>query len=220
MTARARRPRVVVPAWVAVLVGAASVAIGLYAGPAMPWADDSPATNSTEAGFARDMVVHHDQAVTMSLIAMRRASDPAVRSLATDVVLTQRGQSGAMLGWLDQWGLSFSDSDQRRMAWMGSDHRLQDDGRMPGMATTAEVEALESLTGTAFDRAYLSMLYTHHAGGLPMAAEVLERTDDPVVVAMATSIRDSQTAELEVLSDLLAKAGGTVPAVVPHDAGH
>ena len=219
MTARARRPRVVVPAWVAVLVGAASVAIGLYAGPTMPWADGSPATDSAEAGFARDMVVHHDQAVAMSLIAMRRGSDPAVRSLATDVVLTQRGQSGAMLGWLDQWGLSFSDSSQRRMAWMGPDHLLPD-GRMPGMATTAEVQGLEALTGTAFDRAYLSMLYTHHAGGIPMAAEVLERTDEPVVVAMATSIRASQTAELEVLTDLLAKAGGTTPAVAPHGDGH
>lgn len=186
----------------------------------MPWADDTPSTSSAEAGFARDMVVHHDQAVAMSLIAMRRASDPAVRGLATDVVLTQRGQSGAMLGWLDQWGLSFSDSSQRRMAWMGSEHRLEDDGRMPGMATTAEVQGLEALTGTAFDRAYLSLLYTHHAGGIPMAAEVLERTDEPVVVAMATSIEASQTAELEVLSDLLARAGGTTPAVAPHGSGH
>lgn len=207
-----------VPAWVAALVGATSVAVGLYAGPAMPWADETPGTASAAAGFARDMVVHHDQAVQMSLIAMRRAASPQVRQLATDVVLTQRGQSGTLLGWLDQWNLPYSDSDQERMGWMGGDHALLADGRMPGMATTAEVQGLETLSGTAFDRAYLSLLHVHHAGGIPMAEEVLGRTDLGYVEALATSIRDSQRAELEVLEDLLAAAGGAPPAS-PHGHG-
>lgn len=213
--APSRRTRV--PGWVAaggVLLG---LGVGLFAGPTMPWADRDPGPRSPEAGFARDMVVHHDQAVRMSLAALTRAADPAVRQLAVDVVLTQRGEVGSMQSWLEDWELPTFDSDVPRMSWMGDGegHALLPDGRMPGMATSADLQRLETLNGVEFDKAYLSLLYSHHEGGIPMAAEVLELTDRPEVLTLATSIRDSQTSELDALAQLLRKAGAAVPAPGP-----
>jgi uncharacterized protein (DUF305 family) len=205
----ARVARRGVPSWLLPPVAIVALSVGLWAGPTMPWADDRPATTSAEAGFARDMAAHHEQAVEMSLVAMRRTQDPAVRSLATDVVLTQTSQIGTMLGWLEEWGLPVSDGPLERMTWMG--HELEADGRMPGMATEEEVRGLEQLSGAAFDRAYLSLLHVHHVGGIPMADSLVGATDLAHVASLARSIRDSQSAELGTLETMLATLGAAVP---------
>jgi uncharacterized protein (DUF305 family) len=216
--AEPRGPRV--SGWWAVGAGAVSLAVGLLAGPAMPWADDVPSAGSAEVGFARDMQTHHEQAVHMSVLAQRNSTEPAIRALATDVVLTQTSQLGAFKGWLTSWGQPAVDRSHEAMAWMGEGHLLPD-GRMPGMATTEQLRELERLTGDAFDRAYLTLLYEHHVGGLPMAQAVVDRTDVGFVEQMAASIRDSQTKELDVLADLLRAEGAPVPAGPgAHSGGH
>ena len=60
----------------------------------------TPTDDSLEAGFARDMIVHHDQAVAMALLTRDRTTDPTVKTLATDMLLTQQNQIGQVLGWL------------------------------------------------------------------------------------------------------------------------
>ena len=213
--AEPRGPRV--SGWWAVGAGAVALAVGLFAGPSMPWADAAPDAASAEVGFARAMQTHHEQAVHMSVLAQRNSSEPAIRALATDVVLSQTSQLGAFKGWLSSWGQPAVDRSHEEMAWMGEGHLLPD-GRMPGMATSEQLRELERLTGDAFDRAYLTLLYEHHVGGLPMAQAVIDRTDLGFVELMATSIRDSQTKELEVLADLLRREGAPVPA--GHAGGH
>lgn len=220
-SSRARR-RPTVRGWMLVVVGFSAAVVGLAAGPAMPWADDRPASSSAEAGLARDMTVHHEQAVRMSLIAMERGSSAEVRQLAKDVVLTQTSQIGSMQGWLQMWGVSARDRSRPRMAWMGSEHTLLPDGRMPGMASTADLRALESLSGTAFDTRYLTLLHEHHVGGIPMAQAALDRSDNPAVDQLAVSIRDSQSAELKTLETMLQQLGAAPPASrgAQHGGGH
>src|SRR5690348_3170635 len=55
-----------------------------------------PGENSPAAGFLRDMITHHIQAVEMAMIIQGRTPDPALKSLATDMVLTQSSQVGMM----------------------------------------------------------------------------------------------------------------------------
>src|SRR5215211_4764984 len=104
-------------------------------------ADRFPTDDSLEAGFARDMMVHHDQAVAMALLVRDRTTDPRVKTLATDFLLTQENQIGQMLGWLNVWGLPAT-SAEPPMTWMG--HPVS--GRMPGMATPEELAHLEHLS--------------------------------------------------------------------------
>ncbi|MFJ3923890.1 DUF305 domain-containing protein [Streptomyces sp. NPDC090022] len=79
---------------------------------------DTPGIASADAGFARDMSVHHQQAVEMSFIVRDRTQDEAVRTLAYDIANTQANQRGMMLGWLDLWGLPKVAADREPMAWM------------------------------------------------------------------------------------------------------
>ncbi|GFH34961.1 DUF305 domain-containing protein [Streptomyces pacificus] len=81
-----------------------------------------PAGDSADAGFARDMAVHHQQAVEMSFIVRDRTGDEEVRRLAYDIANTQANQRGMMLGWLDLWGLPKVDPGSEPMAWMERAH--------------------------------------------------------------------------------------------------
>jgi hypothetical protein len=57
-----------------------------------------PADGSAEAGFARDMSVHHAQAVEMAELLRDRTQSEEMRTLTADMALTQQGQIGQMEG--------------------------------------------------------------------------------------------------------------------------
>ena len=95
---------------------------------AMLFASVLPGNDSAEAGFARDMIVHHGQAVQMAEIIRDKTHNDDMRLLAADISLTQQGQVGIMQGWLGVWGLPITGEDPA-MAWMGH----PTDGLMPGM---------------------------------------------------------------------------------------
>jgi uncharacterized protein (DUF305 family) len=86
-----------------------------------------------EAGFLRDMAVHHAQAVEMSMIVHEKSDDPEIVYLASDIALTQHGQIGYMQAWLRDWHLSPT-STQQPMAWMPDSAGSVVNGLMPGMA--------------------------------------------------------------------------------------
>ena len=79
----------------------------------------TPATDSVDAGFARDMSRHHLQGVEMANVALERSEDPEIRSLAFDISSIQTNQAGRMEGWLSLWGLPPSGGEV--MAWMSDD---------------------------------------------------------------------------------------------------
>ena len=159
-----------------------------------------PDGDSVEAGFARDMVVHHAQAVQMSQLVRDRTDDETIRTLASDIAFTQQGQIGQMQGWLGVWGVPLS-SGEPAMSWMG----MPMDGRMPGMASAEELQRLRDLTGIAAERLFLQLMIPHHQAGVEMAEAVLARTDQPAVVRLAEAIAASQEAEITYLRELLAE---------------
>jgi uncharacterized protein (DUF305 family) len=157
-----------------------------------------PGEDSVEAGFARDMIVHHDQAVAMALSLRDRTANPQLKSLATDIVLTQENQMGQMLGWLNVWSLPATGLAPH-MAWM--DHPTP--GLMPGMATPEELAHLDQLTGTAADDEFLRLMILHHQGGIAMAEAALQRSSNTPVRDLASSIVTAQTSEIKAMQDLL-----------------
>jgi len=167
-----------------------------------------PAESSADAGFARDMSAHHAQAVEMAQVVRDRGSDPALRLLAYDIETTQLSQIGQMRGWLQSWGLT-PESDQPRMAWMsGHGHAVSTDGLMPGMATTAELDRLKSLTGRQLDVYFLQLMIRHHRGGLEMAQEGAEHASLGYVRDLASKTAGSQQAEVVTMEQLLRERGG------------
>lgn len=162
----------------------------------------TPGDESVEAGFARDMAEHHDQAVEMALIISQRAEFEDLRYVATDMMLVQQAQIGQMRGWMDIWGLHPL-SDGTRMAWMG--HPTT--GLMPGMATPEEIEQIRTLPVEEAQDLFLELMIIHHQAGVEMADAAIARTSNDAVLRLAEGISLTQTSEIENLQRLRDRLG-------------
>lgn len=196
---------------VAALVAGAMVLGSVLARPSTPAAD------SVDAGFSRDMRAHHSQAVQMSFLVRERTDDADVDQLALDILLTQQQQVGQMYAWLEDWGLPQSSSEDQ-MAWMSDASMGGMDmgdiegmaGGMPGMASNAELQALEAAQGEEAERIFLQLMIPHHEAGVEMADYAVENASTAQVRLLAESISAAQQSELKVLNDLLDERGGPV----------
>jgi uncharacterized protein (DUF305 family) len=175
--------------------------------------DSAPTDISADAGFARDMQVHHSQAVEMSLIVRDRTTDPEVRLLAYDILRTQQQQAGQMYAWLQLWKLPQA-SNRTPMAWAGDMHGMNMPSvpagasgatAMPGMASAADIRRLSTLSGKDAERLYLQLMIAHHKGGVGMAQAAIRLAHRPEVLDLAHKIVAAQQSEITLMESMLAK---------------
>jgi uncharacterized protein (DUF305 family) len=185
---------------------------------------ETPGDTSPEAGFARDMAVHHSQAVEMAFIVRDKTSVGPLRTLSYDIITTQTAQRGIFMGWLQQWDLDQS-SSQPPMAWMsGHGHGGATPGpvpgAMPGMASEEELNQLRAAQGKDAEILFLQLMIRHHEGGVEMAQGLLKVSDRPEVRSLAQHIVDGQTAEIRLMKGLLAERGAQpLPTILQSPAG-
>lgn len=218
------RPRVGIGRWAVVL--AASVALVVVAaiafsiGRLSTLGEPTPSNSSAEAGFTRDMQVHHQQGVELAMIVRDATDDEDVRLLAYDIATTQAQQAGQMYGWLAEWDLPQFGADPP-MTWMalpaedgagdaheghGGDAPAHEPGEpMPGLATPEQIAELRTLEGVAAERMFLELMIAHHQGAVEMAEAVLDRSSYPVVVSLAESVVASQQSEIDLMTGMLAE---------------
>nr|WP_237502720.1 DUF305 domain-containing protein [Streptomyces sp. SID8374] len=177
-----------------------------------------PAVDSADAGFARDMAVHHQQAVEMSFIVRDRTDDEDVRRLAYDIANTQANQRGMLLGWLDLWELPKAAPDGAGpMAWMGDEDGHGGHvaghggggggGLMPGMATKDELKRLGGLNGKQAEVFFLQLMTDHHKGGVSMAGACASLCAVEAEKRLARGMVEGQQSELGLMRDMLAARG-------------
>ncbi|MBM2621246.1 DUF305 domain-containing protein [Actinoplanes sp. LDG1-06] len=196
----ARRSRGPILAVLALVLG---VALGIGIGLSIPHFT-KPGDDSVEAGFLRDMSTHHAQAVEMSMIAHQKSDDAEIVYVANDIALTQHGQIGYMQAWLRDWGLSPTGSEPA-MAWMPNSAGSIVNGLMPGMATPEQLTKLRAASGKELNIEFLTLMRQHHLGGIHMAQEAVELSDNKDVDWIAESMVKSQQTELGLIDDLLKK---------------
>jgi uncharacterized protein (DUF305 family) len=193
---------------IAVLVVAALVIAGATGWLLGHRSSPSVSASSVDAGFARDMSAHHDQAVQMAGYTRDHTSDQSIKLLAYDIETGQYVEIGQMQGWLDGWGLSRS-STIPQMSWMSGHSHLEADGLMPGVATQAEINKLLSLTGKPLDIYFLQLMIRHHQGGIPMAQYAAAHASQPYVRDLARKMVQNQSNEIVTMEQLLRQLGGS-----------
>lgn len=189
-----RRMRLLVVIGAMVLV---ALAAGYLLGNTNPFAVTT--TVSPEAGFARDMIVHHNQAVQLAILLYDRTKNAELRQIALDVILSQQNQIGQMQGWLYLWNLPSTGPDLP-MAWMNAPVQQ---GLMPGMATDEQMAQLRDSTGVDADRLFIQLMIPHHESAIHMAQYILDRTSIPAVQNLARSMIESQTGEIKIMQGIL-----------------
>jgi uncharacterized protein (DUF305 family) len=78
---------------------------------------------------------------------------------------------------------------------------------MPGMATNSEIAHLQALRGTESDIYFLQLMIRHHQGGQPMMEYAAQHATNPVVRNFADKMAQSQSAEISVMTQMLAERG-------------
>ncbi|WP_084779863.1 DUF305 domain-containing protein [Planobispora rosea] len=178
--------------------------------------DGEPTEASAEAGFARDMAVHHSQAVQMSFITRDGSTDERLRTLAYDIIITQTAQRGMFMGWLQQWELNQA-GERPPMAWMAGHGHGGGAGTpaagtgtpstMPGMASEEELKRLREASGKDKEILFLQLMIRHHEGGVQMAQALLNLSERDEVVTMARHIVNTQSGEIKLMTDMLKQRG-------------
>jgi uncharacterized protein (DUF305 family) len=144
--------------------------------------------------FAQMMIPHHEQAIEMSdLILAEDGASPEVVALAEQITAAQSPEIEQMESWLEEWGVP---------AMRGDGHGAM--GGMGGMLSEAEMDALEAADGAEAERLYLEGMIEHHEGAIAMADQHQENGENAEALELTASIIESQTAEIELMQELLA----------------
>ncbi len=175
------------------------------------WEDRPPGNDSAEAGFLRDMQVHHNQAVEMAMIIRDRTDDEQLRFLATDIAFTQTNEMGMMQSVLNIWGLSPTGSEPA-MTWMG--HPTT--GLMTGMATPEQMELLRTLPVDEAEVLFLQLMNRHHVAGVEMAQAIIDISDNADIEQLANGMIRTQDAEIAIMNQALEERGAET--VTPENA--
>jgi uncharacterized protein (DUF305 family) len=204
------------------LLVAALVALAVVALPG-----PRPGERSPEVGFSRDMIVHHEQAVTMAFLVLEASDDPSIDTLAVDMVKSQAEQQGMFLAWLRANDVP-STSDVALMTWMhdvDGDHHTQmeappttgslaeqNEAAMAamGMASQEELIELGTLEGREAEVMFLQLMVRHHRGGVVMAEDFVALSEDPALRPVADAVITSQNRELTIMTNLLEERGASV----------
>ena len=153
--------------------------------------------NDADLTFAQQMIPHHQQALQMAAMAAGRASDAEVKNLADKIKQAQQPEIDTMNAWLTTWG------QPTPMAGMESAMPGMDHGSMPGMMSDTDMARLGAAKGAAFDKQFLTMMISHHAGAITMAQEEVAKGANPDAKALAQKIITDQQAEITTMKGML-----------------
>jgi len=172
------------------LTGCGGGAAPVSAPASAPQAVDSASTvhNEADLAFVNGMHPHHQGAVTMSELAATRAGSQQVKDLAARIAQAQGPEMTRMERLAETWGTELT-----------AGHQHGD------MDMSADSSALEGLSGTAFDRAFLTRMTTHHEAALPMARAEVASGSSPQAKEMAQQIVEVQQSEIAEMRELLAQ---------------
>jgi uncharacterized protein (DUF305 family) len=195
--------------WRLAVLGLALVVLGIAIGFAVKSRSSShPGAGSVDVGFLQDMRYHHDQATQMSLAYLQKPAaeqDPALRTIAAEILLEQQLEAGAMVQLLHEYGQPEANESGTGMAWMSMPFPID---QMPGMATPENIAALKAASGRDADILFCKLMIAHHQGGLHMAEYAAGQAKESRVRELATSMMKGQADEIVELQQIQARLGG------------
>jgi len=173
--------------------------------------DDAPAAartaangdvhNDADVEFASEMIPHHADALVMVDMTQGRDLSPEVAQLTEDIRAAQAPEIESMVDWLTAWGEEVPETSRDHVnSHMGSHGGEGHDGM--GM-DPEDLTALEGADGSHFETMWLQMMIEHHEGAVEMARAEQEDGLFADAVALAESIEASQTAEIELMEEML-----------------
>jgi uncharacterized protein (DUF305 family) len=145
--------------------------------------------NDADIRFAQQMILHHEQAVAMSDIVLRKTGvHPEVTALAQQIKAAQQPEIDQLNNWLDAWG--------RKQAGDGDQHG---DGTIPA----EKLRRLDRTDGPGGQRLFLQGMIRHHQGAVALTEAEIAEGKHPAAIQLAETIAKRQQREIETMQELL-----------------
>lgn len=168
--------------------------------------------SKADVDFMQGMIMHHNQAVTMTELLKTRTKDPEVRELGNKIDVSQTDEMRWMKQWLTDRGLPTDPMAGMDMGGMdmkdmpGMDMSSMHMPAMPGMLTPAQMDALRKASGPEFDHLFLTGMIQHHTGALTMVKQLFANPgagQDPQLFDFANDVDNTQQAEIDIMRHML-----------------
>ena len=162
--------------------------------------------SKADIDFMQGMIMHHNQAVEMTELLKTRSQDAQVRELGKKIDVSQTDEMRWMKQWLTDRGLPVSaPMDMGGMDMPGMDMSSMMPA-MPGMLTSAQMNALRKASGPTFDHLFLTGMIQHHTGALTMVKQLFANPgagQDPQLFDFASDVDNTQQAEIDSMQHIL-----------------
>jgi uncharacterized protein (DUF305 family) len=153
--------------------------------------------------FIEMMIPHHDGAVKMADLALKRSKNADVRQLATAIKRDQTLEIAQMRTWYKDWyKADVPDMPSRPMK--SPNHMMGMNGGKMGMSNmmgmrnmmATDLKMLETATDSDFDKEFLAEMIPHHKMALMMSNMIVD-SDRPEMRKLAQNILRSQSQEID-----------------------
>ena len=165
-----------------------------------PGAASSASTSTTSVAgtdvhFVRAMLIEHAYGIELAQIAIARSSYLDLLEFATTISATEAAEVEQMRNWLTARGLDPIDP--------------ADPGLDPGRASVSEADraSMAAVKGFDFDDVWINLMSAHQQQSIAPATTEIESGRDPILVALATSIRDSHQQQIDGLRHIYVTKG-------------
>jgi uncharacterized protein (DUF305 family) len=144
-----------------------------------------PVVVDNDLEFIDAMVPHHEMAVMMADMVLKKGSDAHVKEMAQ----TMKDAQASEIAELKATRKRLSGSDE--VPEMHDPHMDED------------MDAMMASSGAALDRMFLEHMIPHHAGAIQIAHNALPNLEEANLKAMAMKIVDDQAEEIGMIHDML-----------------
>lgn len=151
--------------------------------------------NVIDAHFIEQMIPHHEDAITMSELALEKAQRSEVKELAQNIISSQTEEINQMNEWYRNWfnrELPTGDQVMKNHGMISGS-----DLHMGMMGSDMDISNLEN--SEDFDRAFVEGMIPHHQMAVMMASMLKNGTTKPEMKKLADEIITAQTEEIELM---------------------
>jgi hypothetical protein len=155
-----------------------------------------PADTNYDLRFIDAMIPHHQGGVKMAKQALEKSKRPEVKKLAAEIIKAQDQEIAELKQWRKTWYASASITPMTYDPKTGKTIPMSDQQRQ-GMMMDEDLGSSD-----ADDLQFINAMIPHHEGAIKMAEDALNKSKRPEIKKLATSIINSQQAEINQMKQL------------------
>jgi uncharacterized protein (DUF305 family) len=137
--------------------------------------------------FIDSMMHHHEGAIQMAEMALRKTEREELKKFAQKIIDDQKKENARMKTWRDQWYAGKPSAMNTELPGM----------KMGGSMSADHAKMMDSMQGKDFDIHFIDMMIPHHEGAVKMARELQQKGEHQELKTMANEIIREQEAEIK-----------------------